>query len=319
MLRRCKHALGLVVARAAATLIATMPNGVAAQNLPTDGTPVDNTIVVNGRRQSPDEVRREAGRIVASFGVATGAIPVARWVDPICPKVYGLRPEHARLVVDLVVSIARDAVVPIAKAPCRPNIAITFAADGGRFIRTMAAKSARTLAEVPQDQRERLFAGSNPVGWWYSTEARSDDGMAGGTDAPVWTAGSSAGGGSAIPSGGRTIAFSSLYKSSVISTQSIRAIRQAIVVIDVPKSEGVRLDAVAAYAAMVSLAEVRFTPEPAPESIMSLFGTGRQSTGLTPWDAAFLSALYKLPLDREAIQQRGALRTRVVARMTSGK
>ena len=312
------HLVGRRLTRGIALTTLSAFSPAISQSLPNPTGPSDATIVVTGTRQSDEELRRRVGEFVKKFGVANGEKPVARWTDPICPRVYGLRPEHAKLVVEKLLSVAGDAGVHVAKSGCHPNIAISFVSDGGRFVRTVASKSSRTLAEVSRQEQERLSRGLEPIGWWYSTEVRGKDGTVGSGDPPPWARGNSEGGGSPIPTTGNSGSFST-YSSSIISTQSIRTISQAMVVVDVPKSEGFKLAAVSSYISMVALAEITYETQPSSDSIMSLFSTGNDLTDVTKWDSAFLSTLYKIPLDRQAYQQRGTLRSVMVTQLFSIK
>ena len=70
---------------------------------------------------------------------------------------------------------------------------------------------------------------------------------------------------------------------------------------------GRRLSALAAYAALVALAEIRPGDVNAEGSILSLFASSDAPRGLTEQDRAFLRTLYRLPLDRHARYHRGTL------------
>lgn len=102
-----------------------------------------------------------------------------------------------------------------------------------------------------------------------------------------------------------------LYNSSIVSTQVVRALQSATVVIDVEQAEGTPLDAVASYAAMVALAEFRSNPPPPKESILALFDGEMERRELSSNDAALLRGIYTVPPDREAYQQRRQLVTTV--------
>jgi hypothetical protein len=77
-------------------------------------------------------------------------------------------------------------------------------------------------------------------------------------------------------------------------------------------ADGLPLSAVASFAAMVALAEIRPGAAP-PDSVLGLFAGGAVLRSPTAWDVAFLRALYRLPLDRTAQRQRGRLVTDLVA------
>jgi hypothetical protein len=83
----------------------------------------------------------------------------------------------------------------------------------------------------------------------------------------------------------------------------------AAVVIDFDDVGGRSLEAVAAYAAFVSFAEIRAADAAPPQSVLGLFAGAEagETTGLTDWDMAFLKSLYRMPLDRRSRIQRGHL------------
>lgn len=270
----------------------------------TDSRDNVDEIVVTGPRESPEEARRKASAFVRATGVAAGQQPAARWVDPICPRVFGLPKAFAAKVEAKVRAIAADVGAPLAASSCEPNLAISFTADAGDLVRRVAARAPKRFAEVALADREFLLTGTAPVRWWYSSETRTRDGMTG-ASVPAPFAGTAEGGAPAIPSNGNSSSYLH-YNSSIVSTQLIRAIRRATIVIDVNRATGVPLDSVAAYAAMVGLAEVRLKAPPVESSLLGLFASDGPRE-MSERDLAFLRGLYRLPLDRLARQHRGKL------------
>ena len=268
----------------------------------------DETITVTGAKRSAAEIRHEAFEFVRRMGVVSNDRSAARWVDPACPRAFGLAPEHARLVETRMRAIARTVGVPLAREKCRANIAVTFTADAGSMVRRIAARSPKRLQWMTPVERASLIDGTAPIRWWYANDMRSGDGQAGADGPAPWTGGNSEGGGSILPTAGVEQASLLHYNSSLVSTQSVRALTNATVVIDVERAQGVSLDAVAAYAAMVAFAEVRGNADVPGGSILSLFGpNGAAVSGLTERDIAFLTSLYDLPLDRRATEHRRRL------------
>lgn len=268
------------------------------------------TVVVTGDRQTREETRREAFEFVRRMGVANGERPAARWKDGVCPRVLGIAPVHARVVETKLRSVAAEAGAPIAPTPCRTNIAVLFTSDGPNAMKTVAARSPRRLAEVPAASRAALLDGPAPVRWWYTTELRGRHGdRLIGAEPPFVTGQGSPG--QVLPGNGDT-SFLSQYGSSIVSTQVIRVLTSATVVVDANLATGKALDTVAAYAALVALAEIRPGGAPAG-SILALFDGAEAGRELTERDRAFLRALYRLPLDRQARQHRGRLASEVAA------
>ncbi len=292
---------------AVSTLFLATPMAIAAQDTPTTD---DSTIEVIGRRQSEEQARKEANDFVRRTGVASGENPVARWTAPVCPAVLGIQPEYAAIVERKMRSIAASADIEVAPLPCKTNIVVSFTTNASAVIQRIAKKSPRRIAEVPVPERAALFKGSAPVRWWYTTQVTGTDGMSTTGDAPLASAGTAEGGGSALALGAQTV---QAYSSSIIRTQAVRALRSATVVIDVTLSDGVPLDAVAAYAAMVAFAEVKPSQTPPPNSILSLFNQADKPAFATDWDISFLKALYSIPAARAGWKQRRMLVGRLLS------
>ena len=124
------------------------------------------------------------------------------------------------------------------------------------------------------------------------------------TSPPPYISGNGQGGGPFIPA---NIPVAQRYTSSIVSTQTVRVLQTATVLVDIDRVEGMTLDAVASYVALVALAEINAEGFAAPGSILGLFAPPEGPEMLTDWDRTFLRALYDLPLDREARLQRGHL------------
>jgi hypothetical protein len=271
------------------------------------------TIIVTGTKSTPEETRRRAVEFVRGAGVATAQRPVARWEDPVCPRVLGLQTPYAGMVEARLRTIAEETRIDVAREPCRTNIVVSFVADAGAVARAVAARAPRRLEEVPSGARAALLDGTAPVRWWYSTDTRGRDGMPARSAPPPWTEGNAEGGGSMIPAG---IPILQQYDSSIVSTQAARVLTAATVVVDVNRVEGMPLDAVASYAALVAFAEIRASDFSPSGSILGLFEAESRLRALTEWDMAFLSALYRLPLDRTGRRHRGILVRELVATET---
>lgn len=288
---------------AALALIASAP--ASAQQTTPATAPTSDEIEVIGRRQSEEQARKEANDFVRRTGVVSGDDPVARWVGPVCPAVLGIQPEYAAIVERKVRAIARTAEIDLAPAPCKTNVVISFSTDAKAVVQRIAKKSPRRIAEVPIPDRPALLKGDAPVRWWYTTQETSVDGVSAVTsDSLAANAGTAEGGGSSIGNGLPTV---QAYSSSIIRTQIVRALRSATIVIDVTRAEGIPLDAVASYAAMVAFAEMKPAQTPPPNSILGLFAANSKVASATDWDISFLKALYSIPAARAGWKQRRML------------
>lgn len=284
-----------VVTRAFALVpVALLAGAAGAQSAPSP-----DTIDVIGRKA--EEVRKEAQEFVRATRVAEGEQPVARWVDPVCVRAIGVPDEVASRVEHRVREIAKAARVRLAKPRCTPNLTIAFTDSAGKIARWVGQRSQTAFENITHAEREQLYRGAAPIRWWHTVEMRSSDGMRSmGNDVPPAARLDGIG---SVALGGQVI---QQYRPSFLRTQVVRALTSASVVIDVKLAQGKLLDSVADYAALVGLAEIRPADSPPAASILSLF-SDRGPAALTALDSIFLRTLYRLPLDRTALAQRGLL------------
>lgn len=266
---------------------------------------VDQTIIVKATRLDPEQARQRAVDFVKSTGVANGQKQVARWVVPVCIKVIGVSPSQAARVANLMRGVAREANMPVARRGCEPNISVNFAADAGEVVRQIYARRPRRFDEASPTQRKQLLYGSAPVRWWYATEMTDRDGVKGhNMTATFITSADASNGVFSLPDGMPT---TQQYNSgSHVRTPTVRSLYGATVIVDAMKAGRTSIDSIAAYAAMVAFAEME-ADAPPTDSILGLFQPQSVDTALTDWDMAFLKSLYRMPLDRRSLIQRGHL------------
>lgn len=262
----------------------------------TDAARSSDPIVVTG--QLPASPKEQAESYVRELGVPAGNHQAARWADPICPQAIGLRDEHAAIVERQIRRIISEVGAPLAREGCRGNLSVVFTDAPQKLVRHIAASG----AHLPAASSRKLKNDVAPVRWWYNTEFRTRDGS------PAVDLTSPAGFIEAEKVSPLPVGRSgnlSLFSSSMVSTQAIRAIRSATVIVDVHEADGVPLSAAVDYAALVGLAEVKLNASPRG-SILSLFEADGQRR-LTTRDRAFLQGLYRINMDRRAEQQRRAI------------
>jgi len=278
---------------------------VAAQAPPSD--PADQSITVGALL--PEKAARDlAVGFVKATGVAAGETPAARWIQPICPEVLGLEDIGKRAAEAKIRRVAAAAGADVAPEGCRRNIVITFTSDGAALAREVVEREPRRIANLTPRARSAILSGSAPVRWLYTAETR---GRHGGSETTSGNAaqtqgprGPGNGGGSSLGGDMPTLQH---YESSLLSTLTNRVLTSAIVIIDTDEAMGRRLDTLAAYAALVALAEIRNADAAPAGSILTLFDSSAPPRDLTAQDMGFLRALYRLPLDRQAMQHRGQL------------
>lgn len=266
---------------------------------------VGEPIIVKGTRIDPQQARQRAVDFVKRTGVAHGQQQVARWVVPVCIKVIGLKDPHAARFKALMLDVAHQANVRVAKPNCQPNITVTFARDVGKVVRHIKSRKPHQLDELSPVEKEHLLDGEAPVRWWYATQMLDRDGVQSNSISAPWIT-SDGGVPFSLPLNDGVTATQQYNSGSNVRTPTVRSLYGATVIVDSGKAGKTPIDAVAAYAAMVAFAEMHASVPP-PDSILGLFQPDIIESALTDWDLAFLKSLYRMPLDRRSRIQRGHL------------
>ena len=293
---------------------ASIPVAATAAYAPPElaGDKADPTITVTGQRPDKDKLREAASAFVRTATVVPDEAQYARRNDPLCPVVVGIDQKYAGLVSAKIKAIAEAVGVAAAPAGCRVNLLVNFTADASAYVARARKNRPGLLAALRPEERIALISSSAPVRWWYGTETRGSDKAPialgqlnggimvsdGGSDQPI------------LPTSNKGTLRN--YSASQIDTQLVVNLASTVVLIDVEKATGVALDSVAAYAAMVSLSQIRLSIDYGSyPSILAMFsGTKPRDQAprdLTEWDYAYLRALYKIPASRTARVQRSKL------------
>jgi len=286
----------------AATLAMHWPSGLAAQEVPPSRPP--DEIIVTGHRLDEEQMRTQAQAFVRRVAAEPVDDQFARWNHPLCLKIVGLSDQHARMVAGSVGRIASAAGAAMAADGCRPTVIVTFTTRAPELMARLAARRSSTFAQVPSSERKQLLESDLPVRWWSSSRTESADGRQMGTaSAALLTMPNLP-----VPRSGR---YLDSYHSSLISTKIRVSLDSLSIVVDAEAASGVTLHALSSYIAMVTLAPMRMTADYTDvTSIMSLFSPNKAGAtwrDLTAFDRAYLAALYRVPADRPAWQQRSLL------------
>lgn len=206
--------------------------------------------------------------------------PLARFQDPICPGIVGLRVEAAEQMVGRIRQTVHDLGLRLApEADCRPNLLVAVLADGGAFIDTLERDKEYLFAEMSHEEAEALTDETGPVRALLRVRARSRDGMPIARREDLTTP----------PETAMWMAHSKVY----LATRN--DILSALVLFDRDAVSGMTVGQLADYATMRALAHT--LPENVaarPDSILALFeGGAERPTGLTEFDRTYLAGLYQ--------------------------
>lgn len=233
---------------------------------------------------------------------------LSRWRSPLCFEVAGLPKAQGDFVLTRLSGDASAAGIRLAGDPCQPNFIVILTSQSDAFIKALQARSPRMFGDAPRAQIQRFLHPSERrvVRVWYNADWVGSDGT------PLSRLGTVCGGvpiswmTNEIPTSCTQIG-SHLQRSNVIGFLSV------IVVVDRNHAGNSTFGQLSDYIAMVGLADIDPDEDYGDTpTILSLFNPAGASAppGLTPWDQAFLGALYRT--DQTSRTQRSAIVTNVV-------
>jgi len=254
-----------------------------------------------GTSQAPSKITVFARRLklearIIDFVYGIAALDnyegVARWQAPVCPLVTGLAGHSGEFVLERLSEIARTAAVPLAGEHCRPNLFIYVTTEPKTLLQAMENRyfarvfGNATLSQVATPSQVDEFINTpRPVRVWHN---------------PYWTYSDPGQGlppGAQLLGGGSTSypMFVSHEPPSRLTAQVSWTFGNVYVIVDEAQLHGVSQRQFADYIAMVSLAEIKPTPQLHDvQFILTLFAGSSQAApaGLSNWDQAFLKSLY---------------------------
>ncbi len=277
------HAMILV---AAGCLVGSIAS--AAANTPPPSEPpkanIDSTTVEAPRDRAALE--RQVRTFVNAIAVKPGDASLARWQNqiPLCPLVAGMPKTDGEYILSRVSKIATAAGAPLAPPDCKGNFFIVVTSDPEGVIKAWIKRDVRIFGEETDQGGTKIrefLSSSRPVRVWHNTEFYKLDGT---------------------PLGNLEGRVDDAARATRLETNNYRALSSIIAIVDTRRLKDVSFGQVAAYVAMVGLAQIR--PEAnvteAP-TILNLFsGSAKAPPGLTAWDESFLNAVYQTRITDKA-------------------
>jgi hypothetical protein len=265
----------------------------------------DDTITVTGQKLEKKEAKRQSRAFVGQTTI-TSFSQYARRNRPVCPRAIGIAENYAAIVETRIRAIAKAANVKVEEGACAPNLFVLFTTDSNGLMTALQKAKPALFSSVNLRERAALYADPVPVRWWHSvTLAGSDGNVANkGTDIQ-----------------GNEILETKSFNSSLIDTKIVINLTGSVVVVDINKATGYPLDSIAAYAALVSLSQVK--PEKAHDSlpsILSMFAPGKSPgdapRDLTAFDYAYVSSLYETLPNRAGDIQKSQIANKMAAKLS---
>jgi hypothetical protein len=252
---------------------------------PTPSDAPGQEIVVRART---DE---EVDRFVEALTQNARGRQIARWNDPICPRVIGLDPSHASFVVARIGAVARQFRIPVARGRCHGNIVVVVAGDADDFTAALVRRYPRLFRGprdnlATRDEIARLLL-PRPVRWFAASATGNAEG------APIID-------GIARPS----------TMSRLTETTRENA-TLAFIIVDANKLQGLVWRQLAEYLALVALARPAMDAPYDATTLLSIFqmrdAGGEGPRQLTSWDRNLLRGLYATNGAVSAARQRASI------------
>jgi hypothetical protein len=258
-------------------------------------------VVVTGARV--EQAKEFVREIVPGGGDRLKGLP--RWHSELCTGVIGVPADQGQFIADRISLRALEVGLPVGKPGCDTNLLIVISPEVDELLprlveeyREVFEAATDNSVETPGKPGMRAFLESDrAVRWWQVVERFTADGMP--LDGDAYNApanntfAGSTPGGSGI--GIRNAPTVEAASASRLRSNIRRQMSRIIVVVDAKQTAGLGIGAISDYLALVSLAQI--DPEADVSkypSILRLFTQAYDKpTGLTDWDRAFLSGLYR--------------------------
>ena len=312
----------------AAALLAAGSRAASAQPAPApaDKGPAEVTvapIVVGGVRAKT--VETQARSFVEAYAAAPHPVidQISRWRDPVCVQVVGLPDaDQGARIKARIESVAAALGLPPAAKSCVANVEVVFTPDPQATMDAVAKRREPMLGYFHVHNRTRLKTVSHPIQSWYQTATRGE------------------------ATGSVSLAFSMFSDytqqqtevvddpnnrapngcaDSKLSTSCLQSLlHNVFIVADSKALEGKELGLVADDMVMLALTEPRSIDGcKALPSVLDAFANppcaGREPPdGLTPADAAYLTALYASDLRAKRRLESTELAERMARILTKG-
>ncbi|MEI9890004.1 MAG: hypothetical protein WDN45_04615 [Caulobacteraceae bacterium] len=285
----------------------------------------DNAVTVAGVSR-PKAIQEQTRRFTDAYAAATPQLgQIARWRDPVCVEVEGLLADLDANVRARVEDVAKAVGRHVETGGCRANIEIVFTEKPQLLMDGVARTRENLLGYYHRHDHAKLKAITRPIQAWYVT---STLGGGGNTNGAVFAYLETSGGVGGLPIQVQREVIDDPSHMSPTGcgdnpnfTACLQGVfKNVLVVADANQLKGKDIGLLSDYVVMLALSQSR-QPDACGElpSVMDLFAAsacpGRDPPqGLTPADAAYLTALYQADPEAKLLGQKGDISGRM-ARM----
>jgi hypothetical protein len=123
---------------------------------------------------TPKAIQQQSRSFVQSYGAASNPEigQIGRWHDPVCVQVEGLAPEQAAVIKARIESVARAVGLPAPwdkGAGCKANVEIVFSDQPQAVMDVVAKRHEKMLGYHHPLETNRLKTVTHPIQAWYET------------------------------------------------------------------------------------------------------------------------------------------------------
>jgi hypothetical protein len=112
------------------------------------------------------------------FGGVDRGEPLARFQDPVCPGIVGLKVDFAEMMVGRIRDNAAALGLPLGDpATCEPNLLVLVLADGRGYLGELRQQRGYLFDEMDAGDRQALFEAPGQVRSWTRVVTKTRDGL----------------------------------------------------------------------------------------------------------------------------------------------
>jgi hypothetical protein len=266
-------------------------------------------IVVQGQRLTRDAVDDFVDDVTVDVN---GQIAMFR--APICPFVDGFVDAQNKKIEQRIRQVAQIVGVPVARGECSPNVVLMTAKDAPATLRKLTQEKPVLFQGILPSDVRGLLGQKGPVWTWQTIVESGSDGRSSPSSKEYKTGSSGVNGQGASnprfeenPGAFRTNIHSRILKTTRPDLFT------SFILIEFDAVKGLTPTQIADYATIRTLARTQAKPTLRQRTMLRLFDVPPDLRAelheLTPWDLAYLHALYKSSNGVSASLQTGAIAT----------
>lgn len=208
---------------------------------------------------------------------------IARWNEPLCPSFANLGEKQAKVIKDHMEKLAKDVRITVGGDGCQPNVLLLFTGDADATAKGVVDHFDYSI-RIDGAERIDPFLNSDKAMRWLATFDRCG--------------------------------FGCELPNSRITAPTAPSITRMIFVIDAKLLGGRDIKDIADYIAFATLVNPSPNGAPGLDSILKVFDAPpNKIVGLSPYDHAYLDAVYTMRMDRFSHQQKTAISSLMLAEL----